>query len=139
LLRQLSGDRALGDDLAQEAFVLAWRKIDQLNDPTRFGGWLRQIAVFIWMQHARRKSLSFESLDDVSVAARPTASVIEKLDLDAALDRLERGQRLCIVLAYHEGMSHAEVAAATGLPLGTVKSHISRSAARLRQWLRTTE
>jgi RNA polymerase sigma-70 factor (ECF subfamily) len=136
LLRQLSGDHALGDDLAQEAFVLAWRKIHQVTEPVRLGGWLRRIAVTIWMQHARRKRLSLESLDDeVTAAAHAGAMLVEKLDLEAALDRLKAGERLCVVLAYREGMSHAEVAAATGLPLGTVKSNISRSAAKLRRWL----
>jgi RNA polymerase sigma-70 factor (ECF subfamily) len=43
--------------------------------------------------------------------------------------------RLCLVLAYNEGMSHPEIAALTGLPLGTVKSHVSRGAARLREVL----
>jgi RNA polymerase sigma-70 factor (ECF subfamily) len=43
--------------------------------------------------------------------------------------------RLCIVLSYHEGMSHGEIAATTQLPLGTVKSHIARGTARLRELL----
>jgi len=43
--------------------------------------------------------------------------------------------RLCIVLAYAERMSHREIAAATDIPLGTVKSHISRGSARLRELL----
>jgi len=43
--------------------------------------------------------------------------------------------RLCVVLAYSEGMSHAEISDSTALPLGTVKSHIVRGAARLRDLL----
>jgi RNA polymerase sigma-70 factor (ECF subfamily) len=43
--------------------------------------------------------------------------------------------RLCVVLAYNEGMSHPQIVALTGLPLGTVKSHIARGAARLREIL----
>ena len=59
----------------------------------------------------------------------------ERLDLDAALATLPPHVRLCVVLAYEEGLSHQEIAANTGLPLGTVKSHISRGAARLREVL----
>ena len=54
-----------------------------------------------------------------------------RLDLDAALARLPPGARLCVVLGYSEGMSHAEISETTGIPLGTVKSHIARGAARL--------
>jgi len=57
------------------------------------------------------------------------------MDLETALDQLRPAQRMCVVLAYAEGMSHAEIAAVTGLPLGTVKSHVARAAARLRHWL----
>jgi RNA polymerase sigma-70 factor (ECF subfamily) len=57
------------------------------------------------------------------------------MDLDAALAKLPHDVRLCVVLAYNEGMSHPEIARAAGLPLGTVKSHIARGAARLREML----
>jgi len=59
----------------------------------------------------------------------------ERMDLDAALARLPAQVRLCVVLAYSEGMSHSEISQSTDLPLGTVKSHIARGAARLREWL----
>ena len=57
------------------------------------------------------------------------------MDLDAALARLAPQARLCVVLAYDEGCRIPEIAALTGFPLGTVKSHISRGAARLRELL----
>jgi RNA polymerase sigma-70 factor (ECF subfamily) len=63
------------------------------------------------------------------------ASVAERLDLDAALATLPPHARLCIVLAYNEGMSHAEISESTAIPLGTVKSHIARGAAHLREIL----
>ena len=44
--------------------------------------------------------------------------------------------RLCIVLSYYEGMTHGEIARLTDMPLGTVKSHIARGSARLREILR---
>jgi DNA-directed RNA polymerase specialized sigma24 family protein len=53
------------------------------------------------------------------------------------LAKLSSEVRLCVVLAYNEGMSHSEIAQLTNLPVGTVKSHISRGAARLREMLAT--
>lgn len=53
------------------------------------------------------------------------------MDLDRALAQLSPDARMCIVLSYSEGMTHPEIATATGLPAGTVKSHIRRGTQRL--------
>ena len=57
------------------------------------------------------------------------------MDLDHALEALADDARLCIVLSYHEGLTHEEIAGLTGLPPGTVKSHIRRGTQRLQQLL----
>jgi len=133
LLRRLCRNSALADDLAQETFLQAWKQLRTLRSVGAFGGWLRQIAVNTWLQHARG-SESFTALatSDEAVGA---PALIESLDLDGALGALQPGARLCIVLAYHEGMSHGEIASTTQMPLGTVKSHITRGTARLRELL----
>ena len=53
----------------------------------------------------------------------------------AALATLAHDARLCVVLAYHEGMTHDEIAELTDIPVGTVKSHIRRGSQRLREHL----
>jgi RNA polymerase sigma factor (sigma-70 family) len=132
LLRRLCRDAALADDLAQETFLQAWRQLPRLRAAGAFGGWLRRVAVSIWLQHARRVE-TFAELDAGEEGATPMTS--ERLDLNAALAQLPAAVRLCIVLAYHEAMSHSEIAALTHLPLGTVKSHIARGTERLRAML----
>ena len=57
------------------------------------------------------------------------------MDLDRALATLKEPVRLCIVLSYHEGLSHREIADLTDMPLGTVKTHIRNGAERLRAML----
>ena len=57
------------------------------------------------------------------------------IDLDSALAALPHEVRLCIVLSYHEGMTHGEIEQYTGMPLGTVKSHIRRGTKRLQAQL----
>ena len=59
----------------------------------------------------------------------------ERIDLDKALAQLPLPMRLCIVLAYNDGLSHQEIADVTGIPLGTVKSNISRGAEKMRALL----
>jgi RNA polymerase sigma-70 factor (ECF subfamily) len=151
LLRRLCREPALADDLSQATFLQAWRSLANLQAPGAFGGWLRRIAVNVWLQHARKPSREVQ-LDVAALSAASEtgsidglasgvsrlsyeASVAEKLDLDRALTLLPQDVRLCIVLAYSERMSHSEISEASGFPLGTVKSHIARGSARLREIL----
>ncbi len=133
MLRKLCRDATLADDLAQETFVQAWRSLAQLHHAGAFGGWLKQVAVRVWLQHARRAKLPLETLEEAEDAAAPEFE--GRLDLERALERLNPAQKLCVVLSYGEGLSHGEIADTTGWPLGTVKSHVARGGARLRQWL----
>lgn len=133
LMRQLSGDPAAADDFAQEAFLQAWRKLRTLRSPGAFGGWLRRIAVNVFLQHIRRKDLSIQDSENPALHPSPKGrNPTIKMDLEKALSCLRPGERLCVVLSYSQGLSHGEICSVTGLPLGTVKSHISRGCARLR-------
>lgn len=136
LMRQLSGDWAGAEDFAQEAFLEAWRKLRMLRASGAFGGWLRQIAVNVFLQHIRRAGVTLYDSDETASHSAPNdEDPSVQMDLEKALARLRPGERLCVVLAYGERMSHGEICSATGLPLGTVKSHISRGTARLRRYL----
>jgi len=140
LLRRMGAQPALADDLAQDAFLHAWQKLAGLRQPGAFGAWLRQIAVNIWLQHARRRRIPMDAIEESPRALNAASeggmsSAATRIDLETALTRLRPVERLCVVLAYAEGMSHAQIAEATGLPLGTVKSHVTRAAAKLRGWL----
>jgi RNA polymerase sigma-70 factor, ECF subfamily len=134
LLRRLCRDPSLADDLGQQVLLQAWRTLPTLRSVAAFGGWLRRLAINTWLAH--RRSAAASALDPLpqelpaSVTLIPAAG--ERFDLDRALAHLAQDERLCVVLAYSEGMSHAEISAATSLPLGTVKSHIRRGTERLR-------
>jgi RNA polymerase sigma-70 factor (ECF subfamily) len=139
LLRRLCGDHALADDLAQTAFVQAWRSLGGLRDPGAFGGWLKRVAVNVWLAEARRAALVFDD-DDEALAELPDPApdperAAGRLDLERALAELKPAERLCVVLAHGEGMTHPEIAEAAELPLGTVKSHVLRGTEKLKRIL----
>jgi RNA polymerase sigma-70 factor (ECF subfamily) len=136
LLRRLCREPALADDLAQQAFLQAWRSIGTLKSAGAFGPWLRRLAVNTWLAQTRAQHATAEASLPPGHELVQLPAIGEQLDLDWALAQLSEDQRLCIVLAYNEGMSHDEIAGATGLPLGTVKSHVRRGAERLRALLR---
>jgi RNA polymerase sigma-70 factor (ECF subfamily) len=135
LMRRCCNDSTLADDLAQQVFLQVWQKIHTLKQAAAFGGWLKRLAVSVWLQHLRKKDAltDAEALTDSDTLQHESTSM--SLDLDQALASLSSTVRLCIVLSYHEGLSHREIAEVTAIPLGTVKSHISRGTDRLQQIL----
>lgn len=135
LMRRCSGDAGLADDLAQQVFMQAWRKIRHIREPDKFGAWLKQMAINEWLQHCRKNDalLNADSEDEIRTAQLDKTSIA--LDLDRAMAKLPGDVSLCIALSYHERLTHDEIAALTGLQLGTVKSHIRRGSQRLRDML----
>lgn len=128
----LSRQTSLGDDLAQLVFITAWRSLRQLRSAAAFDGWLKRIMVTTWLEELRRRKFGTLGEAEPELTANTADAAAKRLDLDVALGRLSADARLCVVLAYDEGLSHPEIVALTGMPLGTVKSHITRGAAQLR-------
>jgi RNA polymerase sigma-70 factor (ECF subfamily) len=135
LMRRICNDYSLADDLTQQVFLKVWLGIRKLKKACAFGGWLKRVAVSVWLQHIRKKD-ALAAAGEMSGTELPqhnTTGIV--MDLDRALMRLTNPVRLCVVLSYHEGMSHAEIAKLTRMPLGTVKSHIRNGAQQLQQLL----
>jgi RNA polymerase sigma-70 factor (ECF subfamily) len=126
----------IGDDLAQQVFLTAWRSLRQLRTAAAFDGWLKRIMITTWLEELRRRKIAYaEELTPDNDPRVHFDGAAEGIDLDDALAKLPPPVRLCVVLAHNEGMSHTEIAALAKLPLGTVKSHVARGSARLRQLL----
>ncbi len=135
LMRRCCRDDSLADDLAQQVFLKVWLKIHSLKRVDAFGGWLRRVAISVWLLHRRKKDALHEADELAEWELSQHDSPGEGMDLDQALATLPGKVRLCIVLSYQEGLSQVEIADLVGLPLGTVKSHIRRGTKRLRQVL----
>ena len=134
-MRRVCNHPDMADDLAQQVFLKVWKSISRLKTPGAFYGWLRKIMVSTWLEEVRRNKLETAELDEnAEWEARKTLPG-ERIDLDAALGQLSPTMRLCVVLAYNDGMSHQEISDVTGFPLGTVKANISRGVAKLKSLL----
>ena len=134
-MRRLCNHPDLADDLAQQVFLKAWKSIRQLRSPSAFYGWLKKIMVSVWLEDVRRNRLDFIDGDESESLETYNGAPSEKIDLDIALAKLSTSMRLCVVLAYNDGLSHQEISDLTNIPLGTVKSNISRGAAKMRALL----
>ena len=132
LLRMTRGDGALADDLAQDTFLEAFRKIAQFGQGSFFG-WLSAIAYSRYLMEARKRKL--ESLDEAvdipDDAPEPERASLARLDLEKAMARLAPAQRAALTLCFALGFSHEEAAAALDMPLGTLKSHVNRGREKL--------
>jgi RNA polymerase sigma factor (sigma-70 family) len=137
LLRRMCSNAAEADDLAQEAFIKAWERLRDLETPAAFPGWFRRIAVTTFLMAKRKQKAKFEEIDEsapiVSEESSPEAAAGAKIDLERALKQLSDAERLCVTLNHGEGLSHSEIVEITGLPLGTVKSHVLRGTEKLRR------
>jgi RNA polymerase sigma-70 factor (ECF subfamily) len=136
-LRRTCGSWAEADDLAQETFLTAWSRIGKLHAGASVRAWLCGIgynkhltAIRSAGRHRTRES-AYEA--DRPAHARPMSD--ERLSLEAAMSELPPDQRACVALCLAADFSHAEAAEALGLPLGTVKGHVTRGRTRLLQVL----
>jgi len=133
-LRRVCTHTDEADDLAQEAFLTAWTKLPRLKDPAKFQSWVMGIA---WRKAktrtrsiARSRARETAWMDDGE--SSPGASDPDKaLALRQAMAALAPEPRAAVALCLGAGMSHGEAAAVLSLPLGTVKSHITRGRAQL--------
>ena len=138
LLRRLTGgNEALADDLAQEAFLIAWRKLGSFRNEARFSTWLYQIAYRTFLAHARSRH-DHEPLDDNSnsgsVDSTARGSDFQH-DLEIAMLKLSESERAVVTLCLGSGLTHDETANVLQLPIGTVKTHLLRGREKLRKLL----
>lgn len=137
LTRMARGDSYLADDLAQETFLKAWKKIGAFRGP-KFSTWLFGIAVNEFRgAMRRRKELAIEEIEnapELEISSSNSGSNL-KLDLTEALKALNSDERAAILLCCQNGLSHEEAARALDCPLGTVKTNILRGKEKLKRLL----
>ena len=129
-------DQHRAEDATQEALLAAWRDLRGLRDPDRFEPWLRRILVNACYREAR-KDRSWRRaqtrIDPVGGAEPDPAEWTADRDVvEQAMSGLDPEQRALIVLHYYLRLPVAETALALDLPVGTVKSRLHRTTARMR-------
>lgn len=139
-LRRLTGGRhALADDLAQEAFLEAYRTLSRYRGDAAFSTWVLGIAYNRFRSARRRERETVEWTEDTAAESRApsfTAAADLKHDLALAVGQLTADEQAAIHLCFGEGLSHQEAASVLGSPLGTVKTHVLRAKDKLRAQLR---
>ena len=138
ICRRLAGDPAVAEELAQEAFVQAWRHLGSYRPGTRFEAWLSRIAVNACLSDRRsrgRREAQEAPAPEREPAAPPARSPELGLDLERAVDELPDAARTVFVLHDVEGWRHDEIATRLGVTTGTSKSQLHRARGLLREAL----
>lgn len=139
------GNRSDSENVMQDTFVKVWQNLPKLKNPACFEAWLMRILVRTAWQYCRRRGSEQpvgEVLEPVTEAAdegsEPSGLLLasERRDrLWLAVNRLDIKQRTVIILHYYNEMSVQEIAAAIGVPVGTVKSRLFAARRTLRREL----
>ncbi len=138
LLRQLTrGDLALADDLAQEAFLRAYKNIRSFRGEAKFSTWLYRIAYNCFREEARKRK-ELVGIDETLLEAEQDPQTVDpalRHDLMHALQLLPLHERSAILLCCQNGLSHDEAARVLEIPLGTVKTNVLRGREKLKKTL----
>jgi RNA polymerase sigma-70 factor (ECF subfamily) len=144
LVLRMTGSEADAEDLLQEIFLQAHRKLAGFRGDSGLGTWLYRMAVNQALDFLRgrqaKMARSTSSYDDDAVAepvapAPVVPTAISRMDLERSIARLPDGCRAAFVLHDIEGMAHHEVAALLGISEGTSKSQVHKARLRLRSML----
>ena len=140
LLRRMGADEATADDVAQDAFLIAFERIGEFRGEGGFCPWVRRIAARLyvkrWKKGRQTEALGDDERDD---EASPLGTYLgegeqaDRIDLEAALSALSKSERMCVSLCFGAGLTHAEAAEVLAAPIGTVKSHVKRGLEKLRR------
>ena len=140
------GDRTEAEDAVQDAVVAAWRGFGSLRDPSAFEAWFRRVLVNTCRDRlrarGRRRIVDLgRELVEAEHPRQPDASesTAARDAVDRALEALDPDERLIVVLRYHADMTVPAIAAAGGIPEGTVKSRLHRAMEHLRTAIEEAE
>ncbi len=137
----MCGTRADAEDLLQEIFLLAYRKLPEFRGDSAVGTWLYRLAMNRCLDHLKsRQGRAFAAtttLDEETMPCRNVAGDggIKRIDLERAIARLPEGARAAFLLHDVEGFQHDEIAAILGISQGTSKSQVHKARLRLRALL----
>ena len=137
---RLSSDPALAEELTQEVFVRAWRKLSSFRGESAFSSWLYPLTVNVALSERRsrrrRDARIVATEDPASLERAPRSPAPEAgFDLEKAMAALPPGARAVFVLHDVEGRTHEEIAQLLGLAAGTSKAQLHRARRLLREAL----
>ncbi|WP_353809470.1 RNA polymerase sigma factor [Agromyces sp. SYSU T00194] len=130
------GNSQDAEDVTQQVFVKAWRSRERFDPERSLSAWLTGITRYavadMHEARSRERRLAEAAAGELSVTETVDPRLEERVLVADELQQLPPEPRRIMHLAYWEGLTHGQIAERTGMPLGTVKSHVRRSLTRMR-------
>ncbi|HUU55207.1 MAG TPA: sigma-70 family RNA polymerase sigma factor [Armatimonadota bacterium] len=135
LAYQMLGNLEDAEDVAQEAFVRVFQAIPRFRRQAAFSTWLYRIVTNLCLGSRRRRkvTVTLESVREPRSADSPARSVTQVLMTRQVLEAMSPELRVILLLRDQEGLSYSEIAEALRLPMGTVRSRLSKARRSFRQ------
>ena len=134
-------DKHAAEDVAQDAFVIAYERLHSLRDGGAFGCWLmritRRVSLRFARQHRRHRTLQVATGD--ALADRNGQLNDRSKELLSLVQRLPEHERFVVMLKYFEDHSVHEISEMTGKPVSTVTKRLTRARRRLENWFKESE
>lgn len=136
LAMRMCASPAFAEEMTQEVFVRAWRKLHLFRGQSKFSTWLHRLAVNAILDGMRRESrLSERDREPELVITNVRYIHIKRMDLDNAIALLPTGARQVFVLHDIEGFKHEEIGELLGITAGTARGQLHRARKLLRETL----
>jgi len=142
---RITGNRQEAEDLTQEAFIRAFRKLSKYDSSRPFGPWMRTLAANLCYNHLKKARLQRVPLEDEKdqIMDKPSNDPENMLEISQehqvlyqALWKLPDNQRIALELRHFQGLSYQDMADTLSLPLNTVRSHLYRGRQNLAEILK---
>lgn len=132
-------DRAEAEDLTQDVFIQAYRRLESFEGRSKFGTWLYRIAVHKTLDHLKSRQSKQQQRNAPLTDRLPDPMRVDAngLDLEKAIRALPPSPKAAFLLNKVEGYDYREVSEIMGIAIGTAKSHVHRARMRLRELLAT--
>ncbi|MBQ2045603.1 MAG: RNA polymerase sigma factor [Muribaculaceae bacterium] len=134
-LYNLCEDEALTDDLAQDTFLKAYLAIRSFQGISRFKTWLYRIGYNEYLSYRRSQRPTIDEFSSIKECDNPSLITDAQLTVEQCLTQLSEIERTIVILFYLEDMPIKKIVEITGIPNGTVKSHLYRAKSRMKQFL----
>ncbi len=148
LAYRMTGNEHDAEDVVQEAFLRAYRRLDQFESKAQFGSWLHRIVAncaYDVLRSRVRRERPLEADPEAALAEAPSAAVPApdrlvwggevRRGVETAMGRLSHLERSAFVLRHYEGLSMREIGGALGVGANAAKQHVFRAVRKLREAL----